>query len=89
MVRWSHAPKAHLRCLVVEQPAAVGPLRFRLGGERRTHRGHQDERQHQVFRHLKLFLVAAIVGAVAVGSAWESEHRCLEVKHEFQQRHPC
>ena len=35
------------------------------------------------------FIDALILGILAVSTAGASEHRSLEVKHEFQRQHPC
>src|SRR6266487_6771490 len=44
--------------------------------------------RHPVLRPLTL-LGAMILGILAISTAGASEPRSLEVKHEFQQQHPC
>ena len=42
----------------------------------------------RILRPLTLF-DALILGILAISTAGASEHRSLEVKHEFQRQHPC
>ena len=45
-------------------------------------------RSLRILRPLTLF-DALILGILAISTAGASEHRSLQVKHEFQRQHPC